>query len=403
MTMRPLRSLVAFDEALRVCLEKAEPIARVESVPLHEAAGRVLTEDVTAAFDVPAFDRAAMDGYAVRAEDTFGAGQYKPVELEIIETLYAGDLPARSVEAGRCSEVATGVKMPPGADGVVRVEDTEREGSRVRVRRPIHPGQHISRLGEDVRAGRVVLRAGEFMTPSRVGVLAALGRVVATVFERARVCIIPSGEEVVEPGQPLPDGKVYNINSYTLAAIVRECGALPTLAGIVRDERVAIRRALEAGLGHDVVVFSAGSSVGERDILVDVMQEMGEVHFHGIAVKPGKPTLFGRAGRALVFGMPGYPTSCLSNAYMMLVPVLRRMMRLPERADERAEAALSTRIVSDIGRHQFYTVRLSGGVAHPAFKESGAITSMSEADGYIEIPPNVDLLEKGEKVLVRRF
>jgi len=403
MGMRPLRSLVSFEEAMRVCLEHARPVTRTESVPLQEAGGRVLSEDVAAASDVPGFDRAGMDGYAVVAADTFAAGQFRPAELGVIETLHAGDLPSRSVEPGTCVEVATGVKMPPGADGVVRVEDTEREGARVRVRRPIHPGQNVSRRAEDVRAGSTVLRAGEVLTPSRVGVLAALGRVEAPVYGRARVRIVSSGTEVVPPGEPLPDGKVYDINSYTLLSIVRECGASAALAGIVKDDRPSLRRALEAALDQDVVVFSAGSSVGERDVLVDVVQEMGQVFFHGIAVKPGKPTLFGKVGGALLFGMPGYPTSCLSNAYMMLVPVLRQLMRLPARPGERAEASLSTRIVSDTGRHQFYTVRLDDGLAHPAFKESGAITSMSEADGYIEIPANVDLLEKGERVLVRRF
>ncbi|MEE9217817.1 MAG: gephyrin-like molybdotransferase Glp [Acidobacteriota bacterium] len=403
MAMRPLRSLLAFSEALQVCLDGTEPITRRESVPLTQAVGRVLAVDVTAEFDVPGFDRAAMDGYAVRAGGTFGAGQFKPVELEIIETLYAGDLAKRRVEAGTCAEVATGSKLPAGADGVVRVEDTEREGSRVRIRRPIHPGQNVSRSGEDVRRGKTVLRAGDLLTPSRVGVLAALGCAQAQVFERARVHIIASGEEVVEPGQSLPDGKVYNINSYTLAAIIQDTGAVATLAGIVEDDRDSVREALKSSLEHDVVVFSAGSSVGERDILIDAMREVGEVRFHGIAVKPGKPTLFGKAGRTLLFGMPGYPTSCLSNAYMMLVPVLRKLMQLPGRAEERVEAALTTRIVSVTGRHQFYTVRLDDGLASPAFKESGAITSMSEADGYIEIPANVDLLEKGDKVLVRRF
>jgi molybdenum cofactor synthesis domain-containing protein len=319
------------------------------------------------------------------------------------ETLHAGDLPTRTVEAGRCSEVATGVKMPAGADGVVRVEDTEREAERVRIRRPIHPGQNISRRGEDVRTGVAVLRAGDVLTPSRVGVLAALGLTAAPVWERPRVRIVSSGSEVVEPGRPLADGKVYDINSYTLAAAVRECGAIATLAGIVADDRKSVRAAIEAAFDQDVIVISAGSSVGERDILVDVVQDLGEVLFHGIAVKPGKPTLFGRVGGALVFGMPGYPTSCLSNAYMMLLPVLKKMMRLPARGEEALSAELSTRIVSDTGRHQFYTVRLNGGLAYPAFKESGAITSMSEADGYIEIPANVDLVEKGEKVWVRRF
>ena len=403
MGMRPLRSLVSFEEALKLCLENARPIARSQSVPLVEAAGRVLSEDIQAGFDVPGFDRAAMDGFAVRAEDTFGAGQFQPVELRVAETLHAGDLPTRRVESRTCAEVATGVKLPDGATGVVRVEDTERDGDRVQVRRPIHPGQHVSRRGEDVRAGEIVLRAGEFLTPSRVGVLAALGRETAPVYERARVRIVASGAEVVPPGRALADGRVYDINSYTLAAIVRECGADASLAGIVADEPASLRRVLEGAADQDLIVFSAGSSVGARDILVDVVREMGEVYFHGIAVKPGKPTLFGRIGTALLFGMPGYPTSCLSNAYMMLVPVLSRMMRLPSRCEARSEAALSTRIVSETGRHQFYTVRLDEGLAYPAFKESGAITSMSEADGYIEIPANVDLIEKGEKVLVRRF
>jgi molybdenum cofactor synthesis domain-containing protein len=351
--MRPLRSLVSFDEALKICLENTEPVERGESLPLAEAGGRVLRQDITAGVDVPAFDRAAMDGYAVQARNTFDAGTYKPVELEVIETLYAGDLAQREVGAGTCAEVATGVKLPAGVDGVVRVEETEREGARVRIRRPIHPGQNVSRRGEDVRAGALVLRAGDLLTPSRVGVLAALGCAEAPVFERARVRIVASGEEVIEPGQPLGDGKVYNINTYTLATIIRDTGAQVTLAGIVGDDCSSVKRALQEGTDDDIVVFSAGSSVGERDILVDAVQEVGEVLFHGIAVKPGKPTLFGRAGRTLLFGMPGYPTSCLSNAYMILVPVLRKMMGLPARGEEWAQASLSTRIVSVTGRHQF--------------------------------------------------
>jgi molybdenum cofactor synthesis domain-containing protein len=401
--MRPLKTLTSFEEAMRLCLDKAEPITRTEELPLPQACGRVLCADIQAGFDVPGFDRSAMDGYAVRAEETFGASQFRPAELEIIETLHAGELPNRSVGPGACVELATGVKLPEGATGVVRVEDTERRDGRVQVRRPIHPGQNISRRGEDVRGGSTVLRAGDLLTPSRVGVLAALGLREVPVYERARVRIFASGPEVVEPGRPLAEGKVYDINSYTLHAVVDECGAIATLGGIVADDRAGVRAALESAFDQDLVVFSAGSSVGERDVLVDAVRELGEVFFHGIAVKPGKPTLFGRAGGVLLFGMPGYPTSCLSNAYMMLVPVLRRIQRLPERSGERAEVELSTRLVSDTGRHQFYTVRLKDGVAHPAFKESGAITSMSEADGYIEIPANVDVVEKGERVLVRRF
>jgi molybdopterin molybdotransferase len=198
------------------------------------------------------------------------------------------------------------------------------------------------------------------------------------------------------------------VNSYALAAILQENGCAATLAPVAGDSRESVRESLEAQAAADLVVFSAGSSVGARDVLIDVLEEYGEVVVHGIALKPGKPTLFARLTRGslrdrLVIGMPGYPTSCLSNAYMLLVPMVRRMASLPPRVQRTVEVPLARRIVSTTGRHQFFTVVLRGGLAHPAFKESGAITSMSQADGWIEIPANVDLVEKGENVRVMLF
>ena len=208
---------------------------------------------------------------------------------------------------------------------------------------------------------------------------------------------------MVDPGQPLRPGHIYDINKFTLSSILREHGIEPVPYPTAPDTVEDLERALDACLAEDVVLFSGGSSVGERDLIVDVVERMGEVRFHGIAVKPGKPTLFGTIGGKPIFGMPGYPTSCLSNAYMLLIEPLRRMARLPAWTPRTVTLPLGQRVVSTTGRHQFYTVRIVDGVVMPAFKASGDITSMSQADGYIEIPAQTDVVEKGEPVTVTLF
>lgn len=217
------------------------------------------------------------------------------------------------------------------------------------------------------------------------------------------MAILSTGNEVIDPGRPLPPGHIYDINKFTLSAIIREHGGEPVPQPTAPDTIPDLTRALEACLACDLIVFSGGSSVGERDLILDVVEEMGEVLFHGIAVKPGKPTLFGLIRGTPVFGMPGYPTSCLSNAYMLLVPPLRRLARLPPASLRTVRLPLGQRVVSTTGRHQFYTVRVKDGVAMPAFKASGDITSMSQADGYIEIEAQTDVVEKGELVEVKLF
>jgi molybdenum cofactor synthesis domain-containing protein len=208
---------------------------------------------------------------------------------------------------------------------------------------------------------------------------------------------------VVEPGTPLAPGQIYDINRFTLSAIVTRHGGTPSPQPIAADTIEDLEHAIELALDADLIVFSGGSSVGERDLIMDVLRQRGEVIFHGIAVKPGKPTVFGRIGHTPVLGMPGYPTSCLSNAYMLLIPMLRRMARLPAYVPLVIKAKAARRIVSTTGRHQFYPVRLVDGVAHPAFKASGDITSMADADGYLEIPAQTDIVEPGEIVEVRLF
>jgi molybdenum cofactor synthesis domain-containing protein len=294
--------------------------------------------------------------------------------------------------------------MPEGADAVVMVEETEKDGSRdVRVFSPVYPGQNVGRQGADIQAGQPLLEPGHHLTSSRVGAIAALGMDRVEVFARPRVALLSTGNEIVEPGRPLGPGQIYDINRFTLSAIIEENGGIPVPHPTAADTLEDLGRALDDCLGEDLIIFSGGSSVGERDLILDAIAHRGEVVFHGIAVKPGKPTLFGLIEGKPVLGMPGYPTSCLSNGYMLLVPLLRRLARLPVTVQRSVRVPLGQRVVSTTGRHQFYTVRIVDGIAMPAFKASGDITSMSQADGYIEIAADVEIVEPGTLVEVKLF
>jgi molybdopterin molybdotransferase len=402
--MRPLRETIPLDEALTLLLEAAMPTERTERVPIAEANGRVVAAPPAATIDVPPFDRAAMDGYAVIAEDTFGAGSYAPKSLTIVERVYTGQVPGRAVEHGQCIEIATGAPMPHGADAVVMVEETEKASAdEVRVLTPVYPKQHVGRRAADIASGQPLLDRGAVLNPSRVGALAAIGVTTVVVYARPRVAILSTGNEIVEPGRPLEPGQIYDINRFTLSAVIAAHGGVPVVLPTAPDTVAELTTAVTRASSEDMLVFSGGSSVGERDLILDVLQQLGEVIFHGIALKPGKPTVFGRIATQPVLGMPGYPSSCLSNAYMLLVPMLRRMARLPEHRPHTIRVPLARRIVSTTGRHQFYTVRVVDGAATPAFKASGDITSMSQADGYIEIPAQTDIVEAGEMVDVKLF
>jgi molybdenum cofactor synthesis domain-containing protein len=402
--VRPFTHTISFADALARVMEAANPIERTDLVALAEADGRVAAEAVVADVDVPPFDRAAMDGYAVRAADTAGASAGRPRTLTLGGRALAGDVLSRAMSAGECVEVATGAPVPAGADAVVMVEETEPAGNQVRIRQAVVAGQHIGRRGADIARGQAAIRAGDVLNPARVGALAAVGATSLRVFARPSVAVLSTGNELAEAGAPLRPGQIYDVNRLTLGAVVRRHGGIATSLPLAADDTSGLARAIEtAAPAHDILISSGGSSVGERDLMPDALRQTGEVVFHGIAVKPGKPTLFGRIGRTAVFGMPGNPTSCLSNAYMLLVPLLRRMARLPEHRPHIARVPLGRRVVSTTGRHQFYTVRIEDGIAMPAFKASGDITSMSRADGYIEIPAQTDIVEAGEMVDVKLF
>ncbi|MCC7008030.1 MAG: molybdenum cofactor biosynthesis protein [Acidobacteria bacterium] len=402
--MRPalFSRVLSFAEARRLTIEAAtaQPVGGIETLPLDVLDGRVAAIDVVAADDVPGFDRAAMDGYAVVAEDTRGATPEAPRALACVGALYTGEWPDITLTAGRCVEIATGAPLPPGATAVVMVEQTTRAGEQVLVHQPVAPGQHVGRRGADMRAGARIISAGDLLTPGRVGVVAGAGLTSLAVYAQPSVAVISTGNEVVLPGQPLGPGQVHNINRFTLSAVIRRHGGVPVPLPVAADSIEALDRAIDGITAHDVAVFSGGSSVGRRDLMLDALRARGEILYHGIAVKPGKPTLLARIGRTLVMGMPGYPTSCLSNAYLLLVPLLRTIARLPEWIPETRRVRLAGRAVSTRDRHQFYPVRIVGDRAEPVFKGSGEITSLANADGYVEIPEGVDAVDAGTDVTV---
>jgi molybdenum cofactor synthesis domain-containing protein len=403
--MRPFDSIISLTEARRRLDASVRPIARTERVPIADAAGRVAAADITSPLDVPPFSRATMDGYAVIAADTADASDTSPRRLRILERVYTGRPAETTIVRGTCAEIATGAPIPAGADAVVMVEQTSlASNDEVNLRVPAAPNQNVGRRGSDIAAGEVAVRAGELLTPGRVGAAAAIGRTTVEVYAQPRVAILSTGDEVVPPGGELTPGQVFDVNRFTLSALVSANGGTPDPREPAGDTLRELTEALDAVADADIVVFSGGSSVGERDLLADAVAARGGVMvFHGVAVKPGKPMALALLGGMPFFGMPGNPTSCLSNAYIFLLPFLRATARLPPHEPQAVRVPLGQRVASQPGRHQFYTVQLIDGVAYPAFKGSGDITSLSRADGYFEIPAEATAIDQGTTVEVKLF
>ncbi len=381
-----------------------------ETVGLEAAAGRVLAEPLVAPEDLPAFPRAAMDGYAVRAEDIVGAATHIPVPLAVVGEVAMGASWPGVLAAGQAVAIPTGGQMPAGADAVVMIEHTTREeDGHVAVRCYADPGRHVVGRGEDIRRGAVVLPAGRRLGPPEVGALAAFGLVDVRVVRRPRVAVLSTGNELCPPRATPAPGQVRDINQHVLSAQAAEAGCEVTCGGIVADEPSAIEAAVRALVpSHQVILLSGGTSVGSGDHTADVFARLGApgVIFHGIDVRPGRPTLLARAGKTLLVGMPGVPASSIVIFQVFIGPILRRMggETGEPRWPAQREARLSRNYLSAFGREDYVRVRLvdrQGEIwTEPLPGGSAVITSVLDADGLVIVPPEVERMEEGEPVTV---
>jgi putative molybdopterin biosynthesis protein len=381
------------------------------SVPLAEAQGRVLAERVDSELAVPGFDRASMDGYAVRATDTVGASEAAPTVLDVVGEAHAGEKPAVEVDPMTAVEVSTGAVMPPGADAVVMVERTSRRDSDVAIRTTVTPGEHVMPAGDDVAPGERALGPGTVVTNREIGLLAALGRETVPVRDRPRVAVISTGDELVPVGADLrPErGEIYDVNGRSIAAAVRDAGGEPVVYPTVGDDTDEMKRILaEAAADCDLVLTSGATSAGAVDVLSSVIEESGEQLHHGVALKPGKPTLVARLDGTPFVGLPGYPVSALSVFRTLVAPAIRDAAGRPSLERPERRARLSQVVHYGEGRHRLLPVGLvtdgaGETLAYPVDKGSGATTTLTNADGVVEMDAETARLPEGESVTVALF
>lgn len=397
---RPGEQMIEVEEAQRRVLDEVT-LLETEDVPLMDALGRVLREDVVAPEDIPQGDNSAMDGYAVRAGDVAAA----PVSLRVVEDLPAGFVATKRVEAGTAIRIMTGALLPEGADAVVQVELTDAGSETVRIAESVTRGTNVRRRGEDMHAGDVVLRDGMPLRAGEVGVLASVQKSVVRVGRRPEIAIVSTGDEVIGLDAPRSLGKVVNSNAYALAALVREAGAVPRMLGIVPDRREATVAAIESALSSDFIVSTGGVSAGAYDFVKDALDELGaETKFWQVAMKPGKPVVLSRLRDRLYFGLPGNPVSCLVSFLLFVAPSIRKAMGqrqalLPPIAKVRLAAPLK----SKGDRRTYFRVRVVAAegelIAHPAPAQgSGVLTSMIGANGLAIVEAGTTRAESGSIV-----
>lgn len=398
---------LSLEEARARIIERLEPVATVERIALRQALNRILAEEVISAVEVPAHTNSAMDGYAVRSDDLPAAGE---VTLRLVGDAFAGHPFTGEVGAGECVRIMTGGVLPRGADTIVIQEDVGRDGEDVRIGAGHHSGQHVRKAGEDLTIGARVLDAGRRLTPADLGLLASLGIAEVGVWRALRVAFFSTGDELRSLGEPLGEGEIYDSNRYTLHGMLTRFGADVLDLGVVRDEPAALRDAFaRAGADADVVMTSGGVSVGAADHVRDVLDEMGEIGFWKVKIKPGKPIAFGHLGRAAFFGLPGNPVSTMVTFYQIVQPALDRLAGGEPRLPMALMVRTGERLHKGPGRREFQRGRLETDAAGElvvraaAPQGSGILRSMSLANCFIVLPEDSGPVEAGERVRVEPF
>lgn len=410
--MPELFQVLSVEEAATRFLPRIAALPETEVVPVAEAFGRVTAEEVASPMELPAFSRSNMDGFSVRAEDTFGATEGQPAYLKVVGEVPMGQAPTVRLNPGEAAKAHTGGMLAEGADAIVIVEHTQAvDATTIEVLRPVAPGENVIQVGEDVRRGQVLLPAGSWLRAQDLGGLAAVGVTGVRVRRRPRVTIVSSGDEVVPPDREPGPGQVRDINTYTISAMVREAGGIPVPLGIAPDREEPLRALAQRAMAEgDLAVFSAGSSVSVRDITAKVIDSLGRpgVLVHGLSIKPGKPTILALVEGKPVVGLPGNPVSAIVIAGLFVLPAIAALLglrELPRRAE--VTAVLGKNVNSIPGREDYVPVRLTTKdgalMAEPVFGKSNLIFTLVRADGLVKVPADASGIPAGERVTVRLF
>ncbi|GAB4433860.1 MAG: molybdopterin molybdotransferase MoeA [Anaerolineales bacterium] len=400
-----------------------QPQPATEVIDVVASLGRILAEDIAAPHPLPDFRRSTVDGFAVRAKDTYGASDSLPAYLALIGEVPMGDAPKSALQAGQCMTIHTGGMLPEGADAVVMLEFTQTSGLgsdvdekiEVEILKSVAEGENLIAVGEDVAQGQTVQAKGSLMRPAEIGGLMALGITRVRVSRKVRVGLISSGDEVIPPFESPRPGQVRDVNSYTLGALVEKAGGQPVYYGIVGDSFKKLKATAAQALSEcDAVIITAGSSASTRDMTADVIDQLGEpgVLVHGVNTRPGKPTILGVCAEKAVIGLPGNPVSALVNGYMLVVPLIERLLGKTPRLKATVQAKLTVNLPSQAGREDWWPVRLGSSsgregrnediqyLAEPIFGKSNLIFTLAAADGLLKIPPDATGLSAGETVEV---
>ena len=399
---------ISVDDALKIILKEAKPSEEV--ISLEESLERVLFEDVVSKVDIPPFDRSAMDGFAIKGKDSFGASLATPISLKIVAESKIGKLPEVTVGDNEAVRIMTGAKIPEGADAVVMVEYTKESNGDLDILVPSSPGKNVSLKGEDVKKGETVLNRGRLIKPHDIGILAAIGKSKICVFRKPKVAILSTGDELVDVGEDLQNlpAKIIDVNSYTLSAMVSSLG-VPHRVGIVKDNPKKLKEAIKNSLNCDLILASGGSSVGKKDFLPDVVKEMGKLLFHGVSLRPGQPTGFGVIDGTPIFILPGSPVAAMVALELFVKAFLQKIQGMEVCSTyPQIKATLKRKVTSEIGRRDFVRVKLeksdSGLFADPLSSSgSGIISSMVNADGFVIVPESMEGIEKGEETPVNAY
>jgi len=386
-----------------------------EVINIKNALHRILSKEIVAPANLPGFNRSTMDGYAIRAEDSFGATESLPSYLKIIGEIKMGVRPEFKINPGEAVKISTGGMLPEGANAVMMVEYTEQiDDTTIEARRSISPWENVVRENEDLKTGEIILRKGHRLHPQDIGVLAGIGKINIKIYKKPKIAIISTGNEII-PAEGKPRiGQIRDINSYTLGACIKEAGGIPVYRGIIKDEVILLEQEIKKTIKEDkveAVIISGGSSVGVRDVTLEVLNRLGKpgVLIHGVSVKPGKPTILTIADNRPIFGLPGHPVSAMIIFDLFLRPLISWLQggQYNYNSAKETEAELTCNMVSDSGREDYIRVFVyekdKKFYAEPILGKSGLISTMVRASGLIKIGLNIEGLEKGSKVMVKLF